>query len=234
MFNFVTKLLRKSNNNDSSFEIDENDPIQSSTIQETIANGKEWERYYLNVPYKEKEIAKEQGAKWHPIRKQWYTQGFFTDNDDFARWLDFDPPYTLFSPCFSIAKAHRSCWKCHKPTPVYAVMCDEYEYYGDPGDPIQVGSKEIYFSPWYKDNETMFFSLFQLSNETLDELSLFNHPVIEKSISIAKRKNSQQYCIHCQAKQGNFYLFDEIDSPFSVYSQTNIQLYQFDIPLKAV
>ncbi|MFC7802870.1 DUF5710 domain-containing protein [Bacillus subtilis] len=235
VFKFVSKLFGNSDNYDISRNTDD-EGIQSNTIQKQSDHyeGEEWHRYYLNVPYKEREKAKEEGAKWHPLRKQWYTEGYFVDNDDFARWLDYEPSYTKFSPDFNIVKSHRSCWNCYKSTPVYGVMCDEYEYYGDPGDPIQVGSKEIYFSQWYKDDEPAFFPLSHLSNETLNQLSLINHPVIEKCISIAKRKNSQQYCIHCSAKQGNFYLFEEFDSPFRINNAANIDFYKIDdIPLKA-
>ncbi|MGG3575430.1 DUF5710 domain-containing protein [Bacillus gobiensis] len=69
----------------------------------------EWKRYYQNVPYAEKEKAKQEGAKWHPIRKQWYTHGYFVDSDDFAEWLDFEEEYTLFAaPHFYIASMVQS------------------------------------------------------------------------------------------------------------------------------
>ena len=39
------------------------------------------EKYYLNIPYSEKEIGKKYGAKWDPKKKKWYYEGKNTDNN---------------------------------------------------------------------------------------------------------------------------------------------------------
>jgi hypothetical protein len=44
---------------------------------------------FLNVPYAEKDQARELGARWNPTRKRWYVpDGVATE--PFARWLDKD------------------------------------------------------------------------------------------------------------------------------------------------
>ena len=41
----------------------------------------EKQKYYLNIPYSEKETGKKYGAKWDPKKKKWYYEGVKTDNN---------------------------------------------------------------------------------------------------------------------------------------------------------
>ncbi|MBQ5440405.1 MAG: hypothetical protein IIT49_06440 [Clostridia bacterium] len=42
-------------------------------------------RYYLNVPYANKEMAKALGARWDPDKKKWYYTNP-KDKDKFSQW----------------------------------------------------------------------------------------------------------------------------------------------------
>lgn len=42
---------------------------------------------YLDVPFSEKELAKQQGARWDPVRKKWYAPPSVEDITLFERWL---------------------------------------------------------------------------------------------------------------------------------------------------
>jgi hypothetical protein len=44
---------------------------------------------FLNVPYAEKDQARELGARWNPTRKRWYVPDGVAP-EPFARWLDKD------------------------------------------------------------------------------------------------------------------------------------------------
>jgi hypothetical protein len=44
---------------------------------------------FLNVPYAEKDQARELGARWNPTRKRWYVPDGVA-LEPFARWLDKD------------------------------------------------------------------------------------------------------------------------------------------------
>ena len=44
---------------------------------------------YLQVPYKEKELAKELGARWDNVKKQWYIP-LGNDYKAFSRWMPAD------------------------------------------------------------------------------------------------------------------------------------------------
>jgi hypothetical protein len=48
---------------------------------------------FLNVPYAEKDQARELGARWNPTRKRWYVPDGVAP-EPFARWLakDGEPP----------------------------------------------------------------------------------------------------------------------------------------------
>ncbi len=43
---------------------------------------------YLNVPFSEKELAKQQGARWDPLHKKWYIPPHVDDLTPFSRWLN--------------------------------------------------------------------------------------------------------------------------------------------------
>ncbi|MCR4686738.1 MAG: DUF5710 domain-containing protein [Lachnospiraceae bacterium] len=42
-------------------------------------------RHYIYCPYSEKEIAKKRGARWDPVKKLWYYEGW-KDPNLFSRW----------------------------------------------------------------------------------------------------------------------------------------------------
>ena len=48
------------------------------------------QRYYLKIPFSEKEVGKKYGAKWDPIKKKWYYEGLNTDNN-FEKLIDLFP-----------------------------------------------------------------------------------------------------------------------------------------------
>ena len=47
----------------------------------SCAYSNEKQKYYLNIPYSEKETGKKYGAKWDPKKKKWYYKGVKTDNN---------------------------------------------------------------------------------------------------------------------------------------------------------
>ena len=53
-------------------------------------NQNQKQKYYLKIPYSEKEIGKKYGAKWDPKKKKWYYEGSNTD-DNFKKLTDLFP-----------------------------------------------------------------------------------------------------------------------------------------------
>jgi len=48
------------------------------------------QKYYLQIPYSEKEVGKKYGTKWDPKKKRWYYEGFNTD-DNFKKLMKLFP-----------------------------------------------------------------------------------------------------------------------------------------------
>jgi len=53
-------------------------------------NQNQKQKYYLKIPYSEKEVGKKYGAKWDPKKKKWYYEGSNTD-DNFKKLTDLFP-----------------------------------------------------------------------------------------------------------------------------------------------
>lgn len=193
-------------------------------------------RHYLQVPYNEKELAKDHGAKWNSKRKQWYMPGYFVDSNDLAKWFSFEEDFILFAEIFYLAKSKQLCWKCHRKTFIYAVLFYNYEYNSNPGDYIEIAGREVDIGAWYYDSDPFFCNLSELNNESINKLTKIKDSIIEPFVSIARRQNGQQYCDHCKAKQGNYYLFDEVDSPFAFIDPEllyKVDLYKLNVFVKS-
>lgn len=101
------------------------------------------QRIYLDVPFEEKDQAREQGARWDKQAKRWY---IFTDQDKsgFARWLSQSSPspseqgnrapngldrwVNVRADSFYLASTHHTCFRCQLRTPIYGfVLPRSYE-----------------------------------------------------------------------------------------------------------
>lgn len=190
-------------------------------------------RYYLQVPFKEKELAKTRGAKWNPIRKQWYTFDI-SEYEQFRKWLNFDSEFTVFADSFFIAESSRLCWKCVRETPVYALYLTKYEYAEWP-DYIDMTDEMNQTPEWFKDSSAFFTEPSEIHVDSIKSFQHIQHPIIQRIIQISSTQNGQQYCKNCSAKQGNFFLFEEVDSPFGFLDNDRskkIKLYKIQYPIK--
>lgn len=70
---------------------------------------------FLDVPYSDKDEAKQMYAKWNTEFKKWTTTNrkfYFR----FKKWVKYSTVATNF---VYLAKTERNCWKCKKHTVVY-------------------------------------------------------------------------------------------------------------------
>lgn len=78
-------------------------------------------KFYLNVPYNEKDIAKRQGARWDQDKKK----GFVPENIDslaFIKWVtELNPEnnYNLYSEHDFIGECMDKCSNCKKNILLY-------------------------------------------------------------------------------------------------------------------
>lgn len=85
------------------------------------------EKFYLSVPFEEKDIAKSKGARWEPEKRKWYVpEGL--DSLHFIKWIPELTPeneHNLYSENYFIGESSRRCWKCDEQIPLYAFYLPE-------------------------------------------------------------------------------------------------------------
>lgn len=177
----------------------------------------------LNVPYGEKDEAKALGARWNPDLKKWYaTDG--TEYYRFLRWLPKDTFYIVFDSIFLVV-ANRTCYQCDHLTRVVGFSNPDYisfyNYLVDDDAPEDAPADAHIHDGLILDFE--------------DNISLGEHYIYDRPNPIPKRileylqenfnykikyshskKNSElsNCCEHCDALQGDHFLFNDFTSPY--------------------
>lgn len=97
-----------------------------------------------------------------------------------------------------IIESQRICWKCNKHTPIIALR-----FYSNVSDvELKDGEPEVRIGVKYLDSNIL---------KLIQSAYPFFGYRMSKAINETYLANS---CIHCKALQGDFYLYQEIDSPF--------------------
>lgn len=178
---------------------------------------------YLNVPYAEKDQAKSRYAKWDSQRKQWYaTNPIFYFR--FKEWID---GRAVAQNEVYIAYAPKKCWKCAKDSPVYAFAVkieDIIDIIGNMPDDINMNDiSEIYD---YIGTDMAIIPINQnISKEIVNYLTENTACKFAYSHTV-KASYFANICEHCNALQGNYYVYSEVDSPFFAGSD-NMKLIEF-------
>lgn len=170
----------------------------------------------LNVPYEEKDLAKSLGAKWNPELKKWYIQNT-EDAGKFAKWIwkspeNYETLY-IFSKHIYIVEGMRVCHKCGKKTRVIGLGVEQYyQIYDDEG-------KGDYTIEKVDDNDISISEITEdLPKSIIDYCSnIWNFKkTFSKTVQHSYLANC---CDHCNALQGNYFLFEEVDSPFTFFDK---------------
>lgn len=153
----------------------------------------------LNVPYCEKDQAKSLGAKWSTELKRWYV----TDRKDyskFVRWLDGN---TVVCDQIYLVEGMKTCYACKKMTRVICFgieKCFDISLQED-----ELSSKTIHLASIGAGIPS---ALAEELKKRYDYKRGFS-----KTVGYSYNAN---HCCHCKRMQGNYFLFDEVDSPFFV------------------
>lgn len=188
------------------------------------------ERVYLNVPYVQKEEAKELGARWDPEVKKWYYEGDIVNIIKFAKWLFPDDPnceevQIVFNTIY-IVESTRKCYRCQKATKVIGLGV---------GPHLQVW-RDTVDGKWIYEMSDVSNMEEQQEIQSHDNISLAwvdderkIPPLILKylkenyNVGMGRSKiagrNFANHCQHCGTIQGNNYLFAESESPLSVFEE---------------
>ena len=169
---------------------------------------------YLNVPYQEKNEIKKLGAKWNPKVKKWYIDTYFKEYLKFSKWLlnDSDEAIIAMENLY-IIEGQQTCWKCKHSTRVIGLGLNEAVHiylneYDKPciEDTLSNSLDELHLA-WVDNEEDIPPKLLQYLKENYSVKTGYSKTLGETCFA--------NHCDYCSAIQGNWFLFDEPDSPLS-------------------
>lgn len=180
----------------------------------------------LNVPFNEKDVAKGLGARWSPELKKWYVQNK-SDYPKFVKWISKNENgnFEIICDFLYIVEGMNTCFKCGKITRVIGYGIENYYEFRDMGDFGKdhcFESGEIHIASHIKPMPAALLEYIQ---------SQYNYK--ERYSKTIKGSYLANCCDNCDVLQGDFFLFNEIDSPFFVYDKaaaSKLKLYK--IPLE--
>lgn len=167
----------------------------------------------LNVPFHEKDEAKKLGARWDNAKKVWYVPDGI-DVDPFQKWLPAELYPNIHAAAYFIAESQRACWKCSRSSRVFAfLICDGLIFHNREGYAAWLKSPET--SQWNKDDTQIAIyyitHLAKTAQAQIKSLTRHYYPDFSQTIGSSYWMN---HCEWCEAKQGDFELFEEFDTPF--------------------
>lgn len=169
---------------------------------------------YLDVPYKKKDEAKALGARWDPKARLWFAPWGGSENEELTkRW-----PH----PYIYIGIAQQKCHKCGAMTPVvgFGKVDTGFMEEGLAKGPLLTLNRHPENVPLELRNFLYDACGFQNSpSKTTGEVALHNHCRTPG----------------CNAYQGDFFLYNEIGSPFLIMDNNDIRAIEyFQVPVKWV
>ncbi|WP_077612275.1 DUF5710 domain-containing protein [Clostridium sp. Marseille-P2415] len=178
----------------------------------------------LNVPFNEKDEAKKLGARWNPELKKWYVQNK-SDYPKFVRWISENGNFEIICDCLYIVEGKNTCFKCGKTTRVIGYGIENYYEFWNMGD----SDKDHY----YESGEVHIASHIKPMPAALMEYIQSQYNYKKRYSKTIKSSYLANCCDNCDVLQGDFFLFEEVDSPFFIYDKdvaSKLKLYK--IPLK--
>ncbi|MFR4986988.1 MAG: DUF5710 domain-containing protein [Lachnospirales bacterium] len=181
----------------------------------------------LNVPYTEKDDAKYLGARWNSTLKKWYVE-----NEEnyykFIRWIE---PYgnMVIIDNLYLVEGTKECFRCGKNTRVIGFGIDKHLDIDTVPDLEDIcDNKEL--------NKQLENMLLGINQDDIHIVGSIN-PIPKSLMKYIQNKynyklrysktthtsNISNCCDNCDVLQGDFFLFDEVDSPFFIYSEEDVK-----------
>jgi len=171
-------------------------------------------KIYLNVPYKEKDVAKSMGARWDVQVKKWFFEGQLKEIAEFGKWIAEGYEQTLIVyECFHIIESLRTCFRCSKNTRVIGFGIGDHSILIDNED----GTYSIDDPEELPETDNDIYLAWSAIEENIPPLIL---SYIKDKYSVKTGRSNvagecfANHCDYCGVIQGNNYLFDE-DSPLN-------------------
>ena len=179
---------------------------------------------YLNVPYAEKDEAKALGARWNPKAKKWYVNCSREDYAKFSRWIlnGQDMAHISLGDLY-IVEGQRTCWKCGALMTIVGLGIDSFMWVYD-GCHSEDGKP---FCEFYEEEDELHLSWTPIEEDIPPKL--LNYLKDNYHVKTGYSRTIGGYCFanHCSccgAMQGNWFLFDEPDSPLSSCCPDEVEL----------
>ena len=188
----------------------------------------------INVPYAEKELAKEKGAFWDSENRTW----FVPDHKDinlFSKWIDTEKVSLIAKAPFWLGVNQKLCWKCHERTEVIAFSSNKFLVYDYPDD------DDDSLPEWFIQDCFSFFSMPNYIEKEVIDIISSRYSFFKLGFSkTVNGKYWANHCIHCNAIQGDFFMHSEPGGEFcpvdmdGYKSITLIEVpYKFDLMINA-
>jgi len=176
----------------------------------------------LDVPYREKELAKALGARWDPRRKIWYV----VDRDDltpFAKWLPQPPRINHRADSYVLLESRRDCWKCGRETRVvgFALPCGHEQL--EESSPDREFSSDAEYDAWVdgpdgtqwvpQETTSVLSYITHISESALARIHSLTKRYRKDSSGVTGSRYFMNHCEHCDAKLGDFETIEECDAP---------------------
>lgn len=183
-----------------------------SVTKNTLSRGA---RLFLDVPYNEKDEAKSLGAKWDSKVKKWYIDSFRKDYVKYAKWILNGTDEAIIATDFIyVIEGQQNCWKCGQPTKVIGLGLGTFIHIYEKNNEVQYEFIEKYMNQgeelhlaWAEKEDDIPPKLLDYLKETYSVKTGYSKTLSSKCFA--------NHCDHCKALQGNWYLFNEPDSPLS-------------------
>lgn len=177
-------------------------------------------KLFLDVPYNQKDEVKALGARWNPKIRKWYItdeneEYTYENYEIFAKYiLGNRDSVVVATDYLYILETTRECWRCHNKTRVIGLgVGDHFDIYKDFNGNIEwciwedtIPYENIYLSWAYKEDD--------IPPKILRYLK--KHYSVRTGYSkFCNGYTFANHCDCCNALQGNWFLFNEPDSPLS-------------------
>lgn len=177
-------------------------------------------KVYLDVPFSENEIAKSQGATWDSKEEKWYYKGEIKNLYKLGKWFLNGDDYKIIAiGDIYLFKGKQCCYRCHNDTTVIGLGFGHHiKFYMDENGKyrykVELNDK-VYLSWVYteKDIPPRLLKYMQSKYNVRSTSTKTGGPCFAN------------HCEHCDAVQGNHYIFNKNDNVFMPL-QSKIDFYK--------
>lgn len=177
----------------------------------------------LNVPYSEKDEAKMLGARWNPEIKKWYVSNK-KDYYKFVRWIEPYGNMVIIDELYLI-EGVKKCFRCGKETRVIGFGIDKHLSIDEICEVQEDCSEDMknYIDEMLNQDEIHIVGPIKPIPEPLLKYIQSKYNYKMRYSKTTKTKSICNCCEYCDVLQGDFFLFNEVDSPFFIYSPDDVK-----------